>query len=104
MARTINPRYRIALGLFVVAIHMFFLLYLHFAYHELAESMFEYYLFLLRYEMFLFIIAVSHAMNQEATIPMESPVKPVLPFASPSIPIAPALKSNFPLIDSLIHI
>lgn len=39
MARTINPRYRIALGLFVVAIHMFFLLYLHFAYHELAESM-----------------------------------------------------------------
>ncbi len=41
MARTINPQYRILLGVFVVAIHMFFLLYLHFAYHELAESMFS---------------------------------------------------------------
>ena len=39
MSRTLNPRYRLVLGLLTIAIHMFFLLYLHFAYHELAESM-----------------------------------------------------------------
>ncbi|CAF3480518.1 unnamed protein product [Adineta steineri] len=60
MARTINPRYRILLGLFVVAIHMFFLLYLHFAYHELAET-------------------VSHALNNEATVSMDLPVKSLTP-------------------------
>lgn len=49
-------------------------------------------------------IAVSHAMNQEATAAMESPVKPVLPIASSSIPLVPPLKSNLPLIDSLICI
>lgn len=37
-------------------------------------------------------------------MPMESPVKPVLPIASPSIAIASGLKGNFPLIDRLIHI
>ncbi len=40
ISRTGNPRYRLLLGLLIAAIHMFFLLYLHFAYHELAESMF----------------------------------------------------------------
>ncbi|CAF2905196.1 unnamed protein product [Rotaria sp. Silwood2] len=63
MARTINPRYRILLGLFVSAIHMLFLLYLHFAYHELAEI-------------------VSHALNNEATVQVDLPVKPVIPIAS----------------------
>ena len=38
MARTGNPQYRLLLGVLVIAIHMLFLLYLHFAYHELAES------------------------------------------------------------------
>ena len=38
MSRTVNPRYRLLLGVLVIAIHMLFLLYLHFAYHELAES------------------------------------------------------------------
>ncbi|CAF3372090.1 unnamed protein product [Rotaria socialis] len=55
MARTINPRYRVLLGLFVGAIHMFFLLYLHFAYHELAET-------------------VSHAFTNEATGSADLPV------------------------------
>ncbi|CAF0735222.1 unnamed protein product [Rotaria sordida] len=63
MTRTINPRYRLLLGLFVSAIHMFFLLYLHFAYHELAEI-------------------VSHALNNEGTVPIDLPVKPVLPVVS----------------------
>ncbi|CAF0746013.1 unnamed protein product [Adineta ricciae] len=65
MARTINPRYRALLGLFVVAIHMFFLLYLHFAYHELAET-------------------ISHAMNDEATSANDAAVKSVLAPASPA--------------------
>jgi len=38
IARTMNPRYRVLLGLSIGVLHMFFLLYLHFAYHELAES------------------------------------------------------------------
>lgn len=63
VARTINPRYRILLGVFIGALHMFFLLYLHFAYHELAET-------------------VAHALNNEATVPIDLPVKPVLPVVS----------------------
>ncbi|CAF0906016.1 unnamed protein product [Didymodactylos carnosus] len=38
MARTLNQRYQLALAGFVAAMHMIFLLYLHFAYHELAEN------------------------------------------------------------------
>jgi len=75
MARTINPRYRMLLGLFVVAIHMFFLLYLHFAYHELAET-------------------VSHALNNEATVSMDLPVKPVLPMASQAVDTAAQSKDR----------
>lgn len=41
MSRTVNPRNRAFLGLLVVFIHMAYLLYLHFAYHALAESLFE---------------------------------------------------------------
>ncbi|CAF1452977.1 unnamed protein product [Didymodactylos carnosus] len=37
-ARTLNPRYQLALAGFVACVHMVFLLYLHFAYHELAEN------------------------------------------------------------------
>ncbi|CAF3244953.1 unnamed protein product [Rotaria socialis] len=46
MSRTVNPRYRALLGLLIVSIHMFFLLYLHFAYHAMAET-------------------VAHALNNE---------------------------------------
>jgi hypothetical protein len=70
MARTYNPRYRILLGCFIVALHMFFLLYLHFAYHELAESRFSWLdeFWIDRYSISL---AVAHAMNNEATVPSE---------------------------------
>jgi len=55
MCRTLNPRYRLLLGLFVFAVHMFFLLYLHFAYHTLAET-------------------VAHALNDEAAAAAASAV------------------------------
>lgn len=48
-SRTVNTRYRFFLGLFVLFIHMFYLLYLHFAYHALAET-------------------VAHALNNEPTV------------------------------------
>lgn len=41
MSRTVNPSHRALLGLLVASIHMFYLLYLHFAYHTMAESMFR---------------------------------------------------------------
>ncbi|UJR27748.1 hypothetical protein I4U23_009023 [Adineta vaga] len=68
MARTINPQYRALLGLFVVSIHMFFLLYLHFAYHELAET-------------------VAHAIHNEGTIRIDPAVQPVLAPISPAVNI-----------------
>ncbi|CAF3725351.1 unnamed protein product [Rotaria sordida] len=46
MSRTLNSRYRIFLGLVITITHMFFLLYLHFAYHTMAET-------------------VAHALNNE---------------------------------------
>ncbi|CAF3841302.1 unnamed protein product [Rotaria sp. Silwood1] len=55
MFRTVNPRYRFLLGILIIAIHMFFLLYLHFAYHTMAET-------------------VAHALNNEV---IDSTVKPV---------------------------
>ena len=96
MARTINPRYRILLGLFVVAIHMFFLLYLHFAYHELAESMFLIINSNLNVILFIYL-AVSHALNNEVTISVDLPMNPVLPVASQSVNIISQTKSNFTL-------
>lgn len=35
---TSHPTYKIGLPIAVFVIHMFFLLYIHFAYHELAEE------------------------------------------------------------------
>lgn len=40
MSRTLNPHHRYTAGLCIAAIHMFYLLYLHFAYHTMAESIF----------------------------------------------------------------
>lgn len=37
-ANTAHPKYRLILGLFAIFMHLSFLLYLHFAYHELAEG------------------------------------------------------------------
>jgi len=56
MSRTVNTRYRFLLSLFVLAMHMFYLLYLHFAYHALAET-------------------VAHALNNEQTIATELAVQ-----------------------------
>jgi len=53
MARTLNQRYQLLLAAFVAATHMIFLLYLHFAYHELAEN-------------------VAHAFNDESTSLIQS--------------------------------
>jgi hypothetical protein len=38
-SNTPHPSYRIGLAAFVFMTHMIFLLYLHFAYHELAEGL-----------------------------------------------------------------
>ncbi|CAF3176682.1 unnamed protein product [Rotaria sp. Silwood2] len=54
MCRTDNPRYRFLLGLAIAAIHMIFLLYLHFAYHTMAET-------------------VAHALNNES---IDATIKP----------------------------
>jgi hypothetical protein len=35
---TPHPSYRIGLAVFLGVLHLLFLLYLHFAYHELAEG------------------------------------------------------------------
>ncbi|UJR21777.1 hypothetical protein I4U23_024852 [Adineta vaga] len=60
MSRTVNPQYRALLGLLIAAIHMIFLLYLHFAYHQLAET-------------------VAHALNNEPTVATKLAVKPAPP-------------------------
>jgi hypothetical protein len=44
------------------------------------------------------LIAVSHALNNEATVSMDLPVKPVLPIASQSAGIASQAKGNFSFI------
>jgi len=93
-----NPRYRILLGLFVGAIHMVFLLYLHFAYHELAESMFYELIPCSNLHFFVFFIAVSHAMNNEATVSMDLPLKPVVPLPSQSADIASQAKGDVSFI------
>lgn len=63
MSRTVNPRYRFLLSLLVLAMHMLYLLYLHFAYHALAET-------------------VAHALNNEQTIATDLPVKPTAAIVS----------------------
>jgi len=71
MSRTINPRYRIILGIFIASIHMFYLLYLHFAYHVLAET-------------------VAHALNNEPATASDVVVK-----STPPVVVAQAIK-RFP--------
>jgi hypothetical protein len=44
------------------------------------------------------LVAVSHALNNEATVSMNLPVKPVLPLASQSADIASQAKGNFSFI------
>ncbi|CAF1323630.1 unnamed protein product [Adineta steineri] len=60
MSRTTNRHHRILLGFMIIAIHMIFLLYLHFAYHQLAET-------------------VAHALNNEQVVTASLPVKPIAP-------------------------
>lgn len=67
--------------MFIGALHMLFLLYLHFAYHELAESK-RFLLFSIENIKHFLSLAVSHALNNEATVPIDLPVKPVLPVVS----------------------
>ena len=93
MARTYNPRYRILLGCFIVALHMFFLLYLHFAYHELAESRFSWFHELCVHRFFI-PLAVAHAMNTEAIGPNKSIMRAVLPAASPVANVLSPAKGN----------
>lgn len=80
MSRTVNPRYRPFLGLLVIAAHMFYLLYLHFAYHTLAESLLSSPKLQPHMSVHLFL-AVAHALNDEA---IDSATK-IIPTAIPDV-------------------
>ena len=44
MSRTFNRRQGLIAGCVVAAVHLLFLLYLHFAYHSVYEGLLQYYL------------------------------------------------------------
>ncbi|CAF0807797.1 unnamed protein product [Adineta ricciae] len=78
-SRTINPQYRVLLGLLIIFVHMAFLLYLHFAYHQLAEN-------------------VAHALNNEPTVAVKLPVKSTTSIVAeiPSVKnLTRQIRSNF---------
>jgi len=98
MSRTVNPRYRILLGLFIAFIHMFFLLYLHFAYHALAESMFRKIIFY-PYIYISIFLAVAHALNNEPIVTSDLAVKPIPPVVSE----VTQAKGNYSLLKYILN-
>lgn len=77
-ANTAHPQHRITLAVSILLLHMGFLLYLHFAYHELAEE-------------------VSHALfDKENVAPVPSVMKP-----NEVVPPTPQVKQDPPYLKVL---